>query len=72
MLLKNTWFNQSPYISPGLLKIKFARVYLKLSVNEKLVAHGIVVKILVTLMSPCLRGCHLIQKLEPVTERVFS
>ena len=46
-------------------------VNLELSVNEEFVAFGTMVKILTILKSNCAKGCHLLQKLEPVTGRVY-
>ena len=45
-------------------------VNLELSVNEKFVAYGTMVKILATLKSSCAKACYMIQKLEPATDRV--
>ena len=51
----------------------FARAYVnwELSVNEKFVAHGKMVKILAILKSDCANACYFIQKLEPVIGRVY-
>ena len=50
-----------------------ARVYvnLELSVNEKFVADGIMVKILANLKSPCSNACYLKQKAKPAIEKVW-
>ena len=47
------------------------RVYvnLELSVNEKFVAYGIMVKILANLKSPCSNACYLKQKAKPAIEK---
>ena len=42
-----------------------------LSVNEKFVAHGKMVKILATLKSSCAKACYLIQNLKPAIESVY-
>ena len=49
------------------------RVYvnLELSVNEKFVAYGIMVKILANLKSPCSNACYLKQKAKPAIEKVW-
>ena len=46
-------------------------VNLELLVNEIIVAYGSMVKVLATLKSSCAKACYLIQKREPVTERVY-
>ena len=70
-LLLNTWRNCSLHITTGLEIKTFARVYvyLELSVNEKFVTYGTIVKILTTLKSSY--ACCLIQNLEAVIERVY-
>ena len=51
----------------------FARVYvnLELSVNEKFASYETMVKILGILKKSCTMGCWLMQKLEPVTGKVY-
>ena len=46
-------------------------VNLELSVNEKLVAYGTIVKTLAILKSPCAKDRYLTQKPEPVIGRVY-
>ena len=44
---------------------------LELSLNEKFIAYGTMVKILATLKNPCVKGCYLMQELEHAIERVY-
>ena len=46
-------------------------VNLELSVNETFVEYRITVKVLATLKSPYVKGCHMIQKIESAVERVY-
>ena len=61
-------------ITIGLGKNTFARVHinLELSVNEKFVAYGSVVKVLATLRSPRAKTCYLIYAIEKLAiEKVY-
>ena len=67
-LFVNARYNQSSYITAGLETEVL--VNLEVLVNEKFIAYGTMIKNLGTLKSPCVRGCNLIGKLEPITGRV--
>ena len=67
-LFVNARYNQSSYITTGLETEVL--VNLEVLVNEKFIAYGTMIKNLGTLKSPCVRGCNLIGKLEPITGRI--
>ena len=71
-LFVNVRYNQSSYITTGLEIITLTEVLVNLEVliNEKFIAYRTMIKNLGTLKSPCVRGCDLIGKLEPITGRV--